>query len=219
MLTISILICLVALFALLWMLRRDRVSLGLPAAYLISLLLIHVPGAFAHAMSDGFLYGSEFVEIGIEFTALASSAFVCGVWLVYWRDPQPRLQRSADRRNFSLYCLAGGFIFSFALGALRDIPSVAAAVDQGGAILVIGLMLGLRASIERGNIGWAMLWLAALVSYPVARLLLGGFLSYGAAAAIIVCSVLLVSVRSRLRLVAWTVVAVFLGLTIFVNYF
>ena len=46
--TLLIFVCLAAFFSLLQLLRRDRVSLGLPIAYLYSLLLIHVPGAFAH---------------------------------------------------------------------------------------------------------------------------------------------------------------------------
>ena len=46
--TFLIFICLAAFLGLLRLLRRDRVSLGLPVAYLYSLLLIHVPGAFAH---------------------------------------------------------------------------------------------------------------------------------------------------------------------------
>ena len=46
--TFLVFICLAAFLWLLQLLRRDRVSLGLPIAYLYSLLLIHVPGAFAH---------------------------------------------------------------------------------------------------------------------------------------------------------------------------
>src|SRR5690348_11712739 len=42
-----ILICLGAFCALIWLLRRNGISLGLPVAYLYSLMLIHLPGAFA----------------------------------------------------------------------------------------------------------------------------------------------------------------------------
>jgi hypothetical protein len=55
--------------------------------------------------------------------------------------------------------------------------------------------------------------------YPSLMLLLGGFLSYGSTAIIIVCSVLIVSVRSRWRVLATASVGIFVGMTIFVNYF
>ncbi len=61
--------------------------------------------------------------------------------------------------------------------------------------------------------------MGALAVYPTLMLLLGGFLSYGSAAVIIVCSVLAVSVRSGWRVTAGTVAALFLGLSVFVNYY
>jgi hypothetical protein len=217
--TFSILVCLAAFFGLLWMLRADRVSLGLPIAYLCSLLLIHVPGAFAHAVNDGFLYGSDLVEIGIDFTAIGSICFVAGVWLARFRKPQVSMPPGGDHYAFWFFCLIGGWIFTFGLGFLRDIPSVGAAVINGGAVWMLGVMLGLRAATERGDIKWIGFWLCVLMAYPVVRLLTGGFLSYGIAAAIVVCSILAISIRSRWRVVVGLVVVTFLGLTIFVNYF
>jgi hypothetical protein len=55
--------------------------------------------------------------------------------------------------------------------------------------------------------------------YPVLMLLLGGFLSYGSAAIIIVCSVLTISTRSYRRVVFGIAVFLFLSLSVFVNYF
>src|SRR5262249_30340498 len=152
--TFSILVCLAAFFGLLWMLRADRMSLGLPIAYLCSLLLIHVPGAFAHAVNDGFLYGSDLVEIGIDFTAIGSICFVAGVGLARFRKPQVPVRRADDDYAFWVFCLVGGWVFTFGLSFLRDIPSVGAAVNYGGAIWMLGVMLGLRAATERGDIKW-----------------------------------------------------------------
>src|SRR5580700_7674439 len=78
--TALIFICLAAFLWLLWLLRRDRVSLGLPIAYLYSLLLIHVPGAFAHIVGGDFLPHMDLIETGMRFTALGSLGFVAGVW-------------------------------------------------------------------------------------------------------------------------------------------
>jgi hypothetical protein len=79
--TASITICIVSYFGLLFALRRDSVSLGLPIAYLFLLLLIHVPGAYIHERTD-FLGLYDYVATGIGFTAIASVSFVAGVWAV-----------------------------------------------------------------------------------------------------------------------------------------
>src|ERR1019366_6057133 len=104
--TFLIFICLAAFLWLLWLLRRDRVSLGLPIAYLYSLLLIHVPGAFAHIAGRAFLLHSDLIEIGMRFTAFGSICFVAGVWWARFRSSfvvMP-IRREADRDHFWWFC-------------------------------------------------------------------------------------------------------------------
>jgi hypothetical protein len=55
--------------------------------------------------------------------------------------------------------------------------------------------------------------------YPVLMLLLAGFLSYGSIAVAIACSVLVISVRSFWKMLVGVIVAIFLTLNVFVNYF
>ena len=55
--------------------------MGLPVAYLYSLFLIHVPGAFAHVAGGDFLLNSDLTETAMGFTALGSMSFVVGVWI------------------------------------------------------------------------------------------------------------------------------------------
>jgi hypothetical protein len=217
--TLLISICLVAFVWLLSLLRRDRVSLGLPIAYLFSLLLIHVPGAFAHVIDRDFLFDSDLIEIGMRFTALGATCFVVGVWLARFSTPRLPVPRNADRRQFCWFCLLGGWSCIYGLSPLYHIPSISAAVDKGGGIWMLGVMLGLRAAFQRGDRKWVGIWLGALLVYPVLMLLLGGFLSYGSAAIFIVCAALTVSTRSHWRVVVGITVFVFLSLSIFVNYY
>src|SRR5436190_22868818 len=74
-----ILLCIASVICLLWLLRKNRISLGLPVAYLFSLLLIHVPGAFAHVVGGDSLPNSDLVEVSMRFTAIGSICFVLGV--------------------------------------------------------------------------------------------------------------------------------------------
>jgi hypothetical protein len=212
-------VCLAAFLWLLQLLRRDRVSLGLPIAYLYSLLLIHVPGAVAHIVGRNFLLDSDVVEIGMRFASLGSVCFVAGVWLARSSTPRMQIRQEADRHQFWWFCLLGGWSCIYGLSPLYEIPSVSAAVDKGGGIWMLGVMLGLRAAFQRGDRKRIAIWLGALMVYPILMLLLGGFLSYGSAAIIVVCSALTVSTRSYWRVVFGIAVFVFLSLSIFVNYF
>ena len=214
-----ILICLAAFSWLLWILRRHRLSLGLPIAYLFSLLLIHVPGAFAHIAGRDFLLNSDLVELAMRFTVVGSICFVAGVWLASRSAPRVSFCPDVDRPHFWWFCLFGGWACIYGLSPLYEIPSVSAAVGKGGAIWMLGVMLGLRAAFQRADLGRVGIWLGALMVYPVLVLLLGGFLSYGSAAIIIVCSALTVSTRSYWRVVVGIAVFGFLNLSIFATYF
>jgi len=214
-----ILVCLAAFSWLLWILRRHRLSLGLPIAYLFSLLLIHVPGAFAHIAGRDFLLNSDLVELAMRFTAVGSICFVAGVWLASRSAPRVSFCPDVDRPHFWWFCLFGGWACIYGLSPLYEIPSVSAAVEKGGAIWMLGVMLGLRAACQRADLRRVGIWLGALMVYPVLMLLLGGFLSYGSAAIILVCSALTVSMRSYWRVVVGVAVFGFLSLSIFVTYF
>lgn len=221
---LSILICIAAFFWLVWMLRRDRISLGLPIAYLFSLLLIHVPGAIAHEVGGAFLVDSQLTELGIWFTAIGAICFVAGVWLARFSSQEMPLHHAVNhvavnRLQFWLFCLVAGWVFTYGLTPLRNIPSLGAAVEKAGAVWMLGVMLGLRTAVRRGDFKWIGIWLGALGVYPILMLLLGGFLSYGATAIIIVISALAISTRSHWRVVAGCLVAAVFAFHIFLSYF
>ena len=215
----SISICIASFFCLLMLLRRDKISLGLPLAYLFVLLLNHAPGAYAHLVSDGFLPGYAETATGIYFTAIGSVCFVAGVWLAGATNKKRISQHYADRQKFSKFCLLGGWFVVYGLSPLSKIPSLGAAVEKGGAVWMLGVILGLRAALQRGDIMSVARWSAALMVYPILMLLLGGFLSYGAAAVIIVGASVAVSVVRSWKVVTFAVVITYVGLSVFVNYF
>jgi hypothetical protein len=216
--SISIYICLAAFVWLVLLLRSDRISLGLPVAYLSLLLLNHVPGAFAHAFGE-IMGDTGAVEIGIRFTAIGSVCFVAGVWLARFGNANIMIRRAADRNRFWLFCLIGGSIFTYGLSFLRSIPTLGVVVENGGGIWILGVMLGLEAALYRADHKWTFFWLGALAVYPITGLLLSGFLSYATRACLIVFCRLIVSSRSSWRVIIGTSLATILGLTLFVNYF
>jgi hypothetical protein len=217
--TILIAICICSFVCLIWFIRRNKLSLGLPIAYLYLLLMIHVPGAVAHIFGQDFLSNTGLTQLAMNFVAAASVCFVAGVC---WS--RRSIQKSSDcstvdRLKFCSFCVLGGWFFIYGLSPLFRIPSVGAAVEKGSGIWMLGVLLGLRAATKRADFKWILIWLSALAVYPVVMLLLGGFLSYGAWAIVIVFAALTVATTGGMRVTVGVVLFLYIGLTIFVNYF
>lgn len=218
-LEVPILICGAAFLWLLQTLRKDKMSLGLPIAYLYSLLLIHLPGAFAHIFGRDFLLNSNLTQIGVRFTALGSVCFVAGVLFGRSARSSGSVQQTVERKDFCWFCVLGGWTFIYGLSPLYHIPSVSAAVEKGGEIWMLGVMLGLRAACQGKDHKRIAIWLGALSVFPFVTLFFWGFLSYGTGAIIIVLSVLTISTRRYAHVAIGIIMFVFLSLSIFVNYF
>jgi len=223
----SIIVCIAAYCVLLWVLRKDRVSLGLPFAYLSLLLLNHVPGAFVQLVDDQFYFHRHEVEIGIRLTAIGAVFFVIGVWLARASTANARMtpvQSSSvpsleEDRPFWFFCLLGGWIFTFGLTPLRNLPSIGAVVYNGGAVWMLGVLLGLRFAVLKHDAKWIVIWAALLMVFPTLILVTAGFLSYGTTAVIVVVCALAISARSYWRVVIVIALTTYVGLSLFSSYF
>ena len=104
-----IFVCLATFFSLLHLLRRDRVSLGLPIAYLYSLLLIGVPGILP--MSSAVISFS--IRIWLRLACVSWQSGRCALSRACgWPVPR-RLKSQSVRRLISIgfggfACSAGG---------------------------------------------------------------------------------------------------------------
>ena len=215
-----ILVCLGGLLCLLWLLRRDQISLGLPIAYLYSLLLIHLPGALVHVTGRDFLFHSDLVDVAMRYTAVGVICFVLGCW---WARASAvhtvPIRTNVDRPKFWWFCFIGGLVLSFGLSPLYDIPSFNALGDKGSSIWMLGVLLGLRNAFQSSDRKGIVIWICALMIFPLVMLLFAGFLSYGSAAIIIVCAALTISTRSSWRVVLGIAIFTYVSLSIFVNYY
>lgn len=224
---VSIGICLVAFVLTLLILRNARSTLGLPLAYMISLLLIHVPGAYAFAISGGAYAGiqnfGDAIARGIMITAIGALCFVVGVAFSvagareWYRDPRREVY-GVDRR-FVTFCLIAGWFLAFGVGPLRSIPTVGAAIYYGSAVWMLAAILGLAGSVQARDGMRFLIWLAVLLVYPITVLIASGFLSYGSAAVIVVGSLAVIRMKNALRSLLMVVALSYLGISVFVNYF
>ncbi len=224
---VSIAICMASLFVLLWLLRSNGPSLALPFAYLSLLLVNHVPGAFAPIVDEEFYVHLPEVAEGIKLTAIGVVFFVMGVWYARYQTLEQRVAPQVpsavtvfrEDKPFWIFCLLGGWLFVFGLTPLRNLPSVGAVIYNGGAIWMLGILLGLRWSVRNNRSLWTIFWMLCLLVYPAMILVTSGFLSYGTTASLIVVCVLAAAARGYWRVFVAIALVGYLGLSLFSNYF
>jgi hypothetical protein len=206
--------------------KRGRESVGLPVAYVILLGLIHIPGAFAYVSSGGkyagILAGGDYAAIGIGITAIGMWSFVGGLLLVPARKrTRTRINEEESRPppHFTYYALVVGWIAAFAATPLTAIPTLGAAIVFGSAIWMLAVVIGLRSALEDRNARSGLLWLGAMMVYPIVALVFGGFVSHGTTAVIIILCSLLSKIRKATTVLIVLPFGAFLGISLFVNYY
>jgi hypothetical protein len=215
----SILICLLSLAWLIWLLRARKVSLGLPIAYLLAVLLIHVPGAYVHFVADDMLGNAEYVARGIYFTAIASVFFVAGVWWSHFRKPRMQPGNLLNQHDFFLFCAMGGWIFIMLFRVFRSVPSVAALIDKGSQIWILGVLLGLQSALARRSPKGFLKWSVIAAAFPAMTLLFSGFLSRATSSLFMACCGMMITSKSYLRVVLVTAAGTVVLMNLFLNYF
>ncbi len=224
---ISIGVCLVALALTLQIVRNSDATLGLPLAYMLNLLLIHIPGAYAFVISGGLYAGiqrnGEAIALGISLTATGSVAFLLGAAIAMSRaDGGVRAGFVPSRvlnTQFAFFCLVMGGLLTFGVAPLRRVPTLGAALYFGSSVWMLVALVGLSTAVERRKVSSFLAWLALVLTYPMVILVLTGFLSYGAAAVIIVGSLAVARLRSSITGLLMIFALGYLGISVFVNYF
>lgn len=219
--------CLLLSVFVLHLCRKNRDSLGFPVAYLFLLMLLHLPGGLAIPFHPVGFSGSRFVveytREGLWLTLVGCLSFVGGFMIAQFkaRDERPPVLAGEHSRlrYFARYCVVGGWAALFLLAPLRDVPSLGAAIYFGGALWMLGVILGLYNALRLRSVPKILFWLAALAVYPSMVLVFGGFLSFGTISVVIVMCGVLVRISRPKVLVPVALLAGVLGLNLFVNYF
>jgi hypothetical protein len=225
--TINIFINIILLLVLWYMLRQPNLysSLGLPFAYLISLQLIHLPGAYAHALPWSNLPNTHLTETGFALTTVSSVCFVVGVWLARRKAKSLLVARVVtflpcyQNPRFLKFCLVSGWISTFVLLPFSGVPTIGAFVKLGSNIWMLAIVLGLPLALQSQNLKRIFLWISAMFVFPVFTLIFSGFISYGSAAVINCLSFSFVSARKYKKAMVVAIIVGFLGISFFLSYF
>lgn len=220
-----ILLTIVASLAILFTSQTSKGrGVGLPVAYVMNFALNHLFGAIAHLFPWYVSDNTPYVKLGFEESAIGLLSFAAGCLLVApllvrmsapdWkhlpaRIPDPRLPKAY---------IATGFVFYFLLLPLiRSIPSVSALGYAGWSLMILGICLAAW-NVWTKRRGSILRWVALGMVFPAVTVLRDGFIGNGLAAVFVVLSFVATFYRPRWKILVAGLLAVYLGLSVFVTY-
>jgi hypothetical protein len=225
-LMLEFLVCVAGVLAALgigWFWRQDAV--GLTLAYLMSLGTNHYLGGFIHALPWYGTPETPYVALGSTQCMVATVAFCLGALAVTMMLPTRTgalatqvMHPWLDARIPETYLGIGTFLYFVVVPFTHVIPSIGAVAGCGSNLVIVGFCLGgWRAWLKRRPLQ-VLLWLAAACSMPIVTVLTQGFLGYGIVALLSVVAFVTAFYRPRWVVVVGSMVALYLGVTLFVNY-
>lgn len=213
---------------------RRSPSVGLPLAYLLSLSMIHLLGGVIYALPWYEPQGAYLLQAGATATQVATgfvtSAYgVLGfglgsIFLAPWmvRVVKPGWLREIPQRpalRLPTRLLQIGLFFFLVVTPLsRVIPGLQAISAAGLYLFVVALCLTCWQAWQQRDGKGFMLWLAVACSLPLVTIVTIGFISYGAAATLVVLIFVSSFYRPRWQAITAACLVVVLGLSIYVTY-
>ncbi len=206
--------------------RHKALGVGLVPAYILSLASIHWLGAAVY-LAPAFSYRDPTVMlVGFEQSTYGVLAFVLGS-LAGWPLISSTARRTRpvdatapldDPRVAGTYALLGVLCYGAAVTGLSVVPTLSAVVNAGQQLMVLALCLAAWHAWRRASSGALVTTLAVTACLPIVTIVVQGYLSYGAAAAVIVCAFVASFYRPRRRLVLAAVAVAYVALSFFVSY-
>ena len=211
--------------------RWGGASCGIPFVYVVGLALGHVPGAVLYLDPTYEFYNPQFVETGFQITTLGLVGFMAGVLIAGTRTRIPRRRYLTSAKNEAVshatapeinrlawIFLLSGFVVQFVITPALQGQSLTALLSGLSQLTVAGTCLGLYAAHVTDNRALLRRWLLVASAFPVVTLLASAFLGYGVASLLVVVCFALALFRPRLWTVFPFLIAIFLGISIFVTY-
>jgi hypothetical protein len=205
------------LAGLVFLVQRGQGALTL--AYFLALSLGHVPGVLAY-LNPNFPYDPQPTQIGFSMTLTGMSAFIVGAVAarILQRRTVPGQVSSQIFSRFKWRVLTLGIIAYFVvLPVSTFVPSLTAVAAAMGGLLIVGIWFWIY-SVTTANRSGLFLLTAMVLLLPMATLVTGGFIGYGAVWALSIAAFYFVMARRRAWFYLITPVVIFLGLSLFVTY-
>lgn len=205
--------------------RRGNGALTL--AYFLVLSLGHVPGLLAYLDLSTIPGDVEATKVGFDVTLIGMTAFIVGATaarIFPRRITSAKVyQQTASADIFSRLgwrVLTMGIVSYFVLLPVSAlVPSLTAVASAFGTLLILGFWLRLYAAATAHDSRQTLLILTTLPLLPLATLVTGGFIGYGASWVLSIVAFRFVIARRHIWYYLATPPVIFLALSLFVTYF
>ncbi len=218
---------------LLWTQWRSKRAMGLPIAYVGGLSMIHLTGAFAYCMQfyeprspyllqGGFGLLNTFTGFYVSVIGLACFVAGCLVCpMVFWK-PRPKVLtypavQVTSRLPGSLLLISVLFYF-FLRPVLNRVPSLASIGSAGSYLSVVAVTFFLRETYRKQQTRKFLWWLVRTTIFPAVTVVSMGFAGFGILAALTIWALTVHFYRPRWLSISVVLLAVYLGLSLYVNY-
>ena len=201
------------------------VGVGLVPAYLLSLGLIHWPGAILYLLPWYWGGDAPTVEAGFVVSVYAVLAFGVGsvilgplithVFGIPWsRGPAQRSESLLPR----MYLCVGVACYALLITVVGGVPTLTAVVAAGWHLVVVGIGLASWVAWHEGRRSFFAAWVVVAATLPLFTLVSQGFLGYGVSALIAVVALIVTFTRPRPAWLLIGLILAYLGVSFYVTY-
>jgi hypothetical protein len=202
---------------------RNIEGTGLLSAYLVSFCGLHWAGGLIRLLPWFKDYSLVRTTYGLEqgtyalAALLAGSLFLSPVLASYLPACRAGVRYMPHPRLPKAYLLIGVISYILLSTFLSRLPSMAVVISTGQELYVVGLCLFCWNVIRRKHAGGLLAGLTLALMLPLITIITQGFMSYGAAAALVVFA-FVGSFFSRWKMLVVGVLACYVGLSVYVTY-
>ncbi|MCO5168002.1 MAG: hypothetical protein M9894_16785 [Planctomycetes bacterium] len=206
-----------------------RPSGALTIAYLFNLGLTHWVAASIYVLDWQGRSDPTLVVSGFQLATVGVVALAVGVGLGPHLFALRRAARGASTRarpvpappslSPARYVAWGLCCYFVLLPLLAGLPSVVSVASAGLSLALAGVVVGCWRALRAGDSRRFSLWLSSVFLFPVFTVITQGFLGYGVVAVSnCLAAVATMYTRHRVRTIAFTVLIVYSGLSVYVSY-
>jgi hypothetical protein len=203
---------------------RTRRSVGLVLSYVLSLTAIHWFASALYLLPWHDSPTRDLTIIGLRESLFAILGFAIGTEISRLWLPTPAYDVADDPgkafppRVINLYIVSGVIMYGLLFTAAGSLPSVTAVLSGGSTLMAVGIGLKMWNALQLKTTTTGGVWLVVAFAFPLVSVLAQGFLGYGFAALMIVLAFRSSFQGLTVKSVAFALVVVFLGLTVYTTY-
>lgn len=204
--------------------RRGKWGVGLVAAYLLNLSLIHLPGAMVTLLPWYNSYYAAWTDSGFQLSLWGIVAFCLGTLAIPTSGPilsdTPSVYDAGGVSRLPLHFIYFilGIISLLAYPYAASVPTLRAIVVSGQLLIIIGICLGIYRGWQNGNTWNIWIWGSLALLLPIITLIRIGFLGYGMMHLSVVAMYLGLRYRLRKYHFLLAFLAIYLLLSVYVTY-